>query len=376
MKRVFLFSVLIVLSLVLALGGCASSAPAPTSTSNPPAPASSSAKPAPPPATPTSTALPATSAVPATTQASAGSPTNWKIVSFLPRAMFAVRNVTKMVDRVGQRSNGRLTIQFLGGPEVMPPPALVDGVRNNVIQMAFLPIDLYEAQVGLGNMMVLSELSPEEERASRAYDFVNAAHNKIGIFYLERGSYSSSSIQFNIITNKLVDKPQLLASQIIGANTPIIVPFMKKIGGAPNIIPQSDYYTSLERGVVNGICDPLQNEMTLQLYEVCKYVVDPPFYRSAVVFIVNLNSWNALPKDLQTMITSTSGEIIKEYMVDFDQETAKARQTATDKGMKFTKFSDADQQWFLKNLYDAAWDDNARRYPDNVAKLRPMVTKK
>jgi len=100
--------------------------------------------------------------------------------------------------------------------------------------------------------------------------------------------------------------------------------------------------------VVDGVSDPLQNHMTSQLYQVCKYVVDPAFYTGGVVIIINLDVWNELPKNLQTLITDIARETLKEYIADIEKEFVRVRKVATDNGMKFTNFSEEDKAWFLK----------------------------
>jgi len=150
---------------------------------------------------------------------------------------------------------------------------------------------------------------------------------------------------------------------------------MQKYGGAMAIVPATDTCSALERGVIDGAVHPIQNEMQWQLYQVCKDLVEPPFYQSSVVFIVNSNVWNKLPKEQQTIMITAGRESIKEFMDDIQKETANARQIAQDKGMKFISFSGPDKDWFLSNLYETAWEDNTKRFPDVAAKLRPMISK-
>jgi len=281
-----------------------------------------------------------------------------------------------MADRVKQRSNGRLIIQYLGGPEVVPAAQLAEAVRKNVVQIGLDPVEYYETLVQLGNMLALSQLSPDEERVSGAYDFINEQHKKAGLFYLERATANLQPYNFSIITNKWVDTPKGLLGQKIGAATNISQPLFQRLGIALTMVPVPEFYTALERGVVDGVSDPITNHVTNQLFQVAKYVVDPPYFCPASVFIVNLDSWNKLPPDLQALLTSVARELINEYMNDFDKEVANARKLVVDKGMKFTNFSDADKEWFINNVYDASWEDVMKRYPENTTKLRPLITKK
>lgn len=328
-----------------------------------------------------SCATPAPKPTPAPTPAPAPPPAVepivWKAATFLPRNMLSVKSIFPIAERAKQRSNGQLTIEYLGGPEVTPAMQQGEAVRKGVIQMSIVPGAYYDGIVPMGNMLELSELTPAEERASGAYDFINDLHKKGGLFYLERGTAIKEPAYFNIILKQPIEKPQQLAGKKIGATSPNVTPFLDTIGAAAAVIPAPQVYTSLERGIIEGFSYPLTNSMDAQLHEVTKYVIDHPYYQAGSAIIINLDSWNKLPPNLQTLMTNIAKEVVAEYMSDLDKEMAKARQTALDKGMKFIKFSSPDDvAWFYKTLYDAMWADNIKRYPDVAPKFRALVTKK
>jgi TRAP-type transport system periplasmic protein len=375
MKKVIWILIGILILVALIVQGCGSSspttAPAPAATNAPASSAPAAAKPAP---------APSTSAAPAPAPASsqaASAPIVIKLVSFLPTATPTYKTcVPLLIDAVKTKSNGRLIIQPLGGPEIIAAPSVTEAVARNVIQMGLVTPDNYQGMVPLGSMWGLSQLDPDEELKSGAYDYVNSLHNKAGLWYLARTSYTYKSIQHNMITNKNITKPQQLAGARIGASSPIITPFCKKLGAASVIVPTPDFYTSLERGVVDAIGDPLQNLMSYQLYEVCKYVIEQGYYRSSAIYVVNLDTWNSLPKDLQTAFSAAARDVLYQYMDLVDKQIIPAAfKLATDKGMKIIKFSDEDNAWYVKQAYDGAWEDMARLFPEQSAKLKPLISK-
>jgi len=376
MKKVLFILLGIMLLAALIVQGCGSpsptSAPAPAPTTSAPTSAAPAptAKPAPAP----TTSAPA----PAPTQTAAGGETIvLKLSSFLPTATPTYKTcIPLLVDAVKKASNGRLTIQPLGGPEIIGAPSLAEAVARNVVQIGLVTPDNYQGMVPIGSMWGLSQLDPDEEVKSGAYDYVNSLHNKAGLWYLARTSYTYKSIQHNMITNKAITKPQQMAGMRIGASSPIITPFCKKLGAAPVIVPTPDFYTSLERGVIDAVGDPLQNLMSYQLYEVTKYVIEQGYYRSSAIYVMNLDTWNKLPKDMQTALSTASRDVLYQYMDLVDKQIIPAAfKLATDKGMKLIKFSDEDNVWYLKQAYDGAWEDMARLFPEQAAKLKPMISK-
>jgi TRAP-type C4-dicarboxylate transport system substrate-binding protein len=76
---------------------------------------------------------------------------------------------------------------------------------------------------------------------------------------------------------------------------------LKALGAAPVGMPQSETPEALQKGVVNGAVSSLETLKDFKYAEICKYVtiLNGPIYPFAVV--MNMNSWNKLPKDVQAV---------------------------------------------------------------------------
>ncbi len=353
---------LIVVSLVLS--GCSQST-TPSTTAKPPPASTTAAPPASTSAPPASTSAPASSPA-------AGKSITIKAVTFLPKNLFSVKNIYDFVDQAPKQTGGTVTIQYLGGPEVVPAINQAESVRQGTVQMSIVPLELYDGLVPMTNMTALSLLEPEQEHANGYWDYVNQLHQKAGLYFLERGTDMHQPVNFTIITNKVTNTPKDLAGQKIGCSSTLVQPYLQFIGATPVQVPNTEAYTALERGVIDGMVDPIQNHNTFQLYTVTKYIIDPSFYRGSVAVIFNLNTWNSLSPDQQKALAKIGMDSLKKYEDDVAVEIQKARQNMQDKGMKITAFNQTDSAQFIKDLYDTAWADAAKKYPDVAAKLRPL----
>jgi TRAP-type C4-dicarboxylate transport system substrate-binding protein len=76
---------------------------------------------------------------------------------------------------------------------------------------------------------------------------------------------------------------------------------LKALGAAPVGMPQSETPEALQKGVVKGAVSSLETLKDFKYAEICKYVtiLNGPIYPFAVV--MNMNSWNKLPKDVQAV---------------------------------------------------------------------------
>lgn len=66
-----------------------------------------------------------------------------------------------------------------------------------------------------------------------------------------------------------------------------------------------ELYEALQRGTVDVICTPQETYYALKLYEVAKYSLEPPFANTNSTFIMRLDAFNSLPKDLQKALVDS-----------------------------------------------------------------------
>lgn len=63
-----------------------------------------------------------------------------------------------------------------------------------------------------------------------------------------------------------------------------------------------DRYGALEQGVIDAAVHGFDSATKASLYEVTKYVIDHPFGGTSTSMIINLDTWNSLPKHLQDVL--------------------------------------------------------------------------
>jgi TRAP-type C4-dicarboxylate transport system substrate-binding protein len=87
-----------------------------------------------------------------------------------------------------------------------------------------------------------------------------------------------------------------------------VLQVMKALGAAPVGMPQSATPEALQKGVVKGAVSSLETLKDFKYAEMCKYVtiINGPVYPFAVV--MNWDSWNKLPKDVQKVMDDMSVE--------------------------------------------------------------------
>ena len=80
--------------------------------------------------------------------------------------------------------------------------------------------------------------------------------------------------------------------------------FIMACGATPVNTPFSEVYSSLQKNMYDGLMIAAETLQSCNFAEVCKYITMIDFcYMSGPGHLMNMNTWNSLPEDLQAIIT-------------------------------------------------------------------------
>ncbi|WP_367109561.1 TRAP transporter substrate-binding protein [uncultured Psychrobacter sp.] len=119
-----------------------------------------------------------------------------------------------------------------------------------------------------------------------------------------------------------IRRPSAVAGDIIEAT-----------GASPVGLPATDIYTSLQRGVIDGLSLPWSPTGDFKLTEITSAHTNIPFYSSALLVTMNKDKYESLPEDLKKIIDDNSGRVMADIAGEmFDREDAKFMEEARAKG--------------------------------------------
>lgn len=88
------------------------------------------------------------------------------------------------------------------------------------------------------------------------------------------------------------------------------------LGAIPVAMPQSDTYESLSKGIVKGNVSPLEALEGFRHAEVTEYITFTPFLYNTLFFLnMNKDVWNSLPPDLQEKVREANEKFHEEVMI-------------------------------------------------------------
>ncbi len=320
---------------------------------------------------------PASSQAPAssTPAAPASQSITFQEVTFVPKTSLGAEAAKRLAQQVTERSNGQLTIKYLGGPEVMPAMDLPSAVKAGTIDIALFPSTFATSFVPEIFSLPLTQIPPWEERQGGLYDYmVKICSEKMGAYYLGRGQYNAP---FYIVLSKSVTKLQDIKGLKVAITGGMGKSFLEKLGAAPTLIQSPETYTAMERHVVDGVWLALQGAMDWSLPEVTKFVIDQPIDSPSIILFMNLGKWNSLSKSQQNLVNEVMVNVEREVTPLFAKATEDAIQGFKSKGSQFVKLSPEESQTYINAFYSTQWDEIKNKVsPEAFDTLRKLTSKK
>jgi TRAP-type C4-dicarboxylate transport system substrate-binding protein len=272
---------------------------------------------------------------------------------------------------VARKYPGELKIQYVGGPEAVKTPDQVQALQRGMVDIVFTTNAYYVSVLPEVDALKLSDFTPSEERSNGAWAYVNELHKKLGLHYLARLGLGT---QFHLYLKKPIKSADLKGLNI--RVSPMYLQVIKGLAGNPVVIPPTEVYAALERNVVDGYCWPSVGISDWGWQKQTKYIVDPGFYQVPNPLIVNLKTWNGLPKNLQDLLTEAAAESEKRVVAYFDDLAKQERPALLKEGIQVIDLPPAEKEKFLKVAYEEGWKDIIQKSPQTGAKLKELLTKK
>jgi TRAP-type C4-dicarboxylate transport system substrate-binding protein len=294
----------------------------------------------------------------------------FKAVAFIPKNHPLMSQTIVWVDMINKELAGKVKINYIGGPEVIPGLQQVEAVRKGVIDIAFNPTAYYQNILPEGGAFILSKYTPTEERKPGGfYDFMVKRHEKINSRYIGRMLWTPFYLWPKEDVKSLDD-----LKGIKMRTSALYDRFMKALGIVPVTISAGDTYTALERGTVGGFGWPNMGPRQRGWLEVVKNVIDLPFYGSNnITAVMNLDKWNKLPKDVQDQIVSVTTKFEESMYNHFVSATDKEWAELDKAGVNRIKFSEAENKKYIDLAYQVEWDNLAQKVPDIIVELKKVT---
>ena len=293
-----------------------------------------------------------------------------KATSAFPKTAKVCVSIPTMIKMFEKESGGRIKIKWLGGPEVIKTFDQAEALKRGTVDMLlYHPFGYFKSLMPVALSKGLSECTAWEERANGAYDlWVEVFKEKVNAMYLGQ---IQSLVRFHVFSRKKITKVEDFKGLVIRV-MPLYVPYLKALGASPVTMPPPDVYTALKRGVVDACMWPILIS-DWGWHEVAKYAIFPGIFQIEPSTLVNLDTWNKLPKDLQDSMINAFKKLEPIGTKEFEVEVEKEWATQKAAGGEQITLPPAEAKKFREVAYEETWKEVIKMAPVYGPQFRKLT---
>ena len=293
----------------------------------------------------------------------------YKYANNLPISHPMNKRALEAAAKIKEETGGRFELQIFPSSQLGSDTDTLGQIRSGAVDFFTL------------SGLILSTLVPAAALngvgfAFKDYDTVwKAMDGKVGEYVRGEIVKSRSIFAFDKIwdngfrqtttSNKPIMAPADLANlKIRVPAAPLWSSMYKGFGAAPTTINFNEVYSALQTKIVDAQENPLAIIETAKLYEVQSYCSLTNHMWDGFWFLANKNSWDQLPKDIQTVVTRHINEAAVAERADVAALTKNLQEQLTSRGMKFNT---VDAALFREKLKSAGFYDEWKKKFGNDA---------
>ncbi len=121
-------------------------------------------------------------------------------------------------------------------------------------------------------------------------------------------------------------------------------------------MPSTDMYDGMQRGIVDGVSISYGSATGYKIQETSKYSLDCSMGAVSNVLVINKDSWNKLPKDIQDIIDNLRDDVLANASKTYDGADQEARDIFTKSGCEIYKMPEADRMKWIQSC-KLVWDE-------------------
>jgi TRAP-type C4-dicarboxylate transport system substrate-binding protein len=270
-------------------------------------------------------------------------------------------------------SNGDMKF-IISGPETVPPFEQLQPVGSGVFQILFTHGAYHIGQTPY--LLAVEALGGDLKkwRDAGVRELIDKHYQKFGLKLVALGQTPEQSALQIILRQPVGPSGDLKGRKLRGTQT--FAGVFAALGASPVVLPASEIYSSLEKGVVDGAGWPVLGVLDYRWYEVAKYIARPTFGMLTYPIFFNLNAWNKLTDPQRKILLDEGRKIEDLFYVEWtklaDEEAAKLMQN----GAQITNIGGDRKDQLNKALVDTLFQLGMQYNPKDIGELREFAKTK
>ncbi len=265
---------------------------------------------------------------------------------FFPPSHIQCKTAIEWAGEIERRTDGRVKIEVFPGGSLTQAPQCYEGVVNGISDIGmscfaytrgrFPLLEGLDLPLGYPNGMAATQIA-----TAMALKYQPQEVEDVHVLYIH--AHGPGLLASKKPVNTLADL-QGLKIRATGLSSKIV----ESLGGIPVGMSQPETYEALQKGVVDATLCPIETLKGWKQGEVINYVIDTSVigYTTAMFVVMNKDSWNRLPADIQEIFDEVSREWIDEHGLAWDIADEEGKEFVEELGHSFITLPQEElQQW-------------------------------
>ncbi|MBZ0122515.1 MAG: TRAP transporter substrate-binding protein DctP [Roseovarius sp.] len=292
-----------------------------------------------------------------------------RYIAFISRNTVWGKPFDFLADEVARLSNGELEIEYAGGSDVINGFDAPEAIANGVFDMSHSANSYFAGAMPSSICLASGNASPGALQSAGVLDaYADILMQQRGVKML--GMPLTGVGYVFQVSGKPSELSYFKGKKI--RSIPLYDPILEELGATPVTTSPAEAYTAMERGVVHGLGWPDIGLLDFKFYEQAKFVMLPDFYQLRTVTLINPNSFDSLPEELQAVLmeASASADAIGNKWAKEKRDAEHAEMKAA--GVEFVSLSDEEGARFRALTEEKLWEKVSSQAADDAARLKPL----
>ena len=265
--------------------------------------------------------------------AAEGKPIKMKFAYFMPTKHTLHRVFEHYAQEVEALTKGKVKITLYPGGALGKPREQWDLALGGIADISFVIPAFTAGRFPLTTVFDLPLVSGGSSKVTTAVaqdiykDYLKKEFKDAKVLFM----FSSDPITIHTSKKQIKSIDDLKGLKIRSAGA-IQSATIKQLGGSPVSMPITEVYTSLEKGVLDGVLTAFTAMRSFRIYDVTKYSLDMGFTCMPMIVVMNLKKWNSLSPEIQNVFDGLFRNYSFEAAGEYDNDVAKSKKYGRDNG--------------------------------------------
>lgn len=284
-----------------------------------------------------------------------------KYANFPPAATFPCVQMDRWKAELEKQMGAKVEVQTFPGGTLLGPKNMYDGVVSGVADIGCLAMSYQPGRFPVSEAVDLPLGFNSSKVASRVLFDLIEKHNPKEFADVKILTLFTCP-PANIMSAKPVEKLEDLKGmelRVSGTGADVL----KRLGGIPVAMPQSETPDAIQKGVVKGIISSLEILKDFNFFAYCRNVTREDLNVISFAVVMNKKKWETLPQDVQMALDNLRRDQMEwtaQYVDEHVEEAIEWAGTQDGPALKMIEFSAQDKAT-IKTLLQPMQDEYIKR---------------